>query len=62
MVGTLTAGAQIAADLRADRSSWSAAHAARERMICVTHGLVGIDRQTPDSADDSAFLARMLMR
>jgi hypothetical protein len=38
-----SARAHISADLRADLGSWPVALAARERMICVSHSLVGID-------------------
>jgi hypothetical protein len=34
----------------------------RERMICVSHRLVGIGRQTSDSAELSALRARIFMR
>jgi hypothetical protein len=42
--------ARLPAIRRADLGSWSVVPAAREQMICVSHKLVGIDRQTPDSA------------
>jgi hypothetical protein len=38
------------ADLRADPGSCSAARSARERMICVSHSLGGIDSQSLEAA------------
>jgi hypothetical protein len=42
--------------------SWSATHAMRERMICMSHGLVvGIDREARSHAEMGTSSGRILM-